>query len=138
LGPPRGRLHALRARSPAPPAAAPRSKPRDSTEEVQRAASEDTTTQRARAVAWRRPLTLGEALARLPRSLGRRIPAHDLFEGTLRRRRVAHVCLGTRDVEQRVGHLLAVGVSRQELSLRGDRAAEVALSVLRVALPVEG
>src|SRR5512136_357578 len=49
---------------------------------------------------------------------------------------IAELELAAADVEQRVGHLLAVRIARNQLALRGDRAAEILLRKLGVADPV--
>ena len=58
------------------------------------------------------------------------------LEGAARRRPVAELELARRDVEQRVGHLLAVRKGGDQLALRGNGRAVVLLRELRIADPV--
>src|SRR6185369_16538487 len=78
----------------------------------------------------------GEPLLRAHRSTALRILGKKLFERLLRVLAITHGFLGARDAEHRVGRLLAVGPSREQLALRGDRFLVVALAGVRHADPV--
>src|SRR5215475_9278027 len=60
----------------------------------------------------------------------------DVLERAPRAGVVAQLDLTARDVEEGIGNLLAVGIGGQQLSLRRDRPAVIALRVLSVTLPV--
>src|SRR5271167_941141 len=85
----------------------------------------------------RASLASRQALPRLACRLGGWILGDDLFERTPCASRVACFDLTACDIEQRVRHFLAVRVRREQLPLRGDRRAEIALCVLRVTDPVQ-
>src|SRR5215467_14508509 len=80
----------------------------------------------------------GEALFRLCGRVRAGITRDNVLERTPGAGSVPELGLGARDVEQRVGDLLAVGIRGKELPLGSDRSLVIALCELRVAGPVQG
>src|SRR5437868_14282193 len=70
----------------------------------------------------------GDALLRARGSARLRVLGDQLFERLLRAFAIAHGFLRARDGEHGVGRLVAVWVSGEQLSLRGDRLRIVALT----------
>src|SRR5215470_13362985 len=80
----------------------------------------------------------GEALFRLCGRVRAGITRDNVLERTPGACSVAELGLGARNVEQRVGDLLAVRIRREELPLGSDRSLLIALCELCVAGPVQG
>src|SRR4029453_2771412 len=81
-------------------------------------------------------LALAEALARLLRRFGLRILRDQLFERTARGGVVVQIGLRRCDVEERIRHLVARRIDRDQRALRGDRRAKILARVVRVADPI--
>src|SRR5207248_10391542 len=82
-------------------------------------------------------LLAGETLPRLACGLGAGVLRDDLLERAPRARVVAHLRIRARDIEERVRNFLAIGIGRDQLSLRRDGGAVILHRVLRIAGPVQ-
>src|SRR5438105_12502775 len=83
-----------------------------------------------------RLLAARQPLARLAGRLRRRILGDDFLERLFCAAAVAELDLSARDVEQRVGHFLAVGERGEQLALGRDGGTKIFLRVLCVSCPI--